>query len=205
VKKLSYITLISFFWACSPGELISPYPCLSGDCESFFEIDPLVSPGVYQDTNGYFHIEYQGYNYFTIKGQLDELHPNYVINGVPLVETIFDSDYWVWIDGITFTVPLYSVLGYFTGGGFVNPIPIGNITYTIEDMAQNFPPLNIVGYSYNLNSEIQDLGTYSNYTYEPQQQIFFDNQMVGDTAKIFIKTIFNNKIEIEKEFKIIFE
>jgi len=29
--------------------------------------------------------------------------------------------------------------------------------------------------------------------------------MVGDTAKIFIKTIFNNKIEIEKEFKIIFE
>ena len=197
--------LISFFWACSPGELISPYPCLSGDCESFFEIDPLVSPDVYQDTNGYFHIEYQGYNYFTIKGQLDELHPNYVINGVPLVETIFDSDYWVWIDGITFTVPLYSVLGYFTGGGFINPIPIGNITYTIEDMAQNFPPLNIVGYSYNLNSEIQDLGTYSNYTYEPQQQIFFDNQMVGDTAKIFIKTIFNNKIEIEKEFKIIFE
>ena len=205
MKKLIYITLISFFWACSPEELISPYPCLSGDCESFFEIDPLVSPGVYQDINGYFHIEYQGYNYFTIRGQLDELHPDYVVNGIPLVETIFDSNYWVWIDGITFTVPLYSVLGYFTGGGFVNPIPIGNITYTIEDMAQNFPPLNIVGYSYDPNSEIQDLGTYSNYTYEPQQQIFFDNQMVGDTAKVFIKTTFNNKIEIEKEFKIIFE
>lgn len=205
MKKLVYITLISFFWACSPEELISPYPCLSGDCESFFEIDPLVSPGVYQDNNGYFHIEHQGYNYFTIKGQLDELHPDYVINGVPLVETLFDSDYWVWIDGITFTVPLYSVLGYFTGGGFVNPIPIGNLTYTIEDMANNHPPLNIAGYSYNPNSDIQNLGTYSKYTYEPQQQIFFDNQMVGDTAKVFIKTAFNNDIEIEKEFKIIFE
>ena len=141
MKKLIYITLISFFWACSPEELISFYPCLSGDCDAYFEIDPLVSPGVYQDGNGYFHIEHQGYNYFTIKGQLDELHPDYVVNGVPLVETLFDSDYWVWIDGITFTVPLYSVLGYFTGGGFINPIPVGNLTYTIEDMAQNHPPL----------------------------------------------------------------
>ena len=205
MKKIIYITLISFFWACSPEELISPYPCLSGNCESFFEIDPLVSPGVYQDTNGYFHIEHQGYNYFTIKGQLDELHPDYVVNGVPLVETLFDSDYWIWIDGITFTVPLYSVLGYFTGGGFVNPIPIGNLTYTIEDMANNHPPLNIAGYSYNPNSDVQSLGTYSKYTYEPQQQIFFDNEMVGDTAKVFIKTTFNDDIKVEKEFKIIFE
>ena len=215
MKKLIYITLISFFWACSPEELISPYPCLSGDCESFFEIDSLVSPGVYQDNNGYFHIEHQGYNYFTIKGQLDELHPDYVINGVPLVETVFDSDYWVWIDGITFTVPLYSVLGYFTGGGFNNPIPIGNITYTIEDMAQNHPPLNIAGYQINPNQCLDCpysetlLGSYSKYTYQPQQQIFFDNQMVGDTVKVFVKTIFNSdigeRVEIEKEFKIILE
>jgi hypothetical protein len=215
MKKLIYITLISFFWACSPEELISPYPCLSGDCESFFEIDSLVSPGVYQDNNGYFHIEHQGYNYFTIKGQLDELHPDYVINGVPLVETVFDSDYWVWINGITFTVPLYSVLGYFTGGGFNNPIPIGNITYTIEDMAQNHPPLNIAGYQINPNQCLDCpysetlLGSYSKYTYQPQQQIFFDNQMVGDTVKVFVKTIFNSdigeRVEIEKEFKIILE
>ena len=128
-----------------------------------------------------------------------------MVNDVPLIETIFDSDYWVWIDSITFTVPLYSVLGYFTGGGYINPIPIGNTTYTIEDMAQNFPPLNIAGYSYNPNSDIQSLGTYSKYNYKPQQQLFFDNQMVGDTAKVLIKTIFPNNIEIENEFKIIFE
>ena len=205
MKKLIYITLISFFWACSPEELISPYPCLSGDCDAYFEIDSLVSPGVYQDGNGYFHIEHQGYNYFTIQGQLDELHPDYVVNGVPLVETVYDSNYWVWINSITFTVPLYSILGYFTGGGYLNPIPVGNLTYTIEDMAQNYPPLNIAGYSYNPNSNFEDLGTYSKYNYTPRQQIFFDNEMVGDTATVFVKAIFNNDIEIEKEFKIIFE
>jgi hypothetical protein len=205
VRKLIYILVISFFWACSPEELVSPYPCLDGDCNVEFAIDPLVSPGVYQDSNDYWHISHQGIQYFTLKGNTSELHPDYIVNGIPLIETIFDSDYWVWIDGITFTVPLYSVLGYFTGNDFTNPIPIGNLTYTIEDMANNFPPLNIAGYSYNTNSDIQSLGTYSKYNYEPQQQIFFDNQMVGDTAKVFIKTIFPNNIEVEKEFKIIFE
>ena len=205
MKKLVYITLISFFWACSPEELISPYPCIEGDCNIEFTIDPLVSLGVYQDINNYWHISHQGIQYFTIKGNTSKLHPDYVVNGVPLIETIFDSDYWVWINGITFTVPLYSVLGYFTDSNFNNPIPIGNLTYTIEDMANNHPPLNIAGYSYNPNSDINSLGTYSKYNYTPQQQIFFDNQMVGDTAKVFIKTIFPNNIEVEKEFKIIFE
>ena len=205
MKKLSYITLISFLWACSPEELINDYPCIEGDCNVEFTIDPLVPPGVYQDINNYWHISHQGIQYFTIKGNTSELHPDYVVNGVPLIETIFDSDYWVWINGITFTVPLYSVLGYFTDSNFNNPIPIGNLTYTIEDMANNHPPLNIAGYSYNPNSDINSLGTYSKYNYTPQQQIFFDNQMVGDTAKVFIKTIFPNNIEVEKEFKIIFE
>lgn len=215
MKYFIYITIVSFFWACSPEEISSPYPCLDGDCGTYFEIDPLVSPGVYQDNNGYWHIEHQGYNYFTIKGQLDELHPDYVVNEVPLIETIFDSDYWVWIDGITFTVPLYSVLSYFTNGDYLNPIPVGNLTYTIEDMANNHPPLNIAGYSINPNQCLDCpysstlVGTYSKYTYEPKQQIFFDNQMVGDTAKVFIRTRFNSDIgesvDIEKEFKIIFE
>ena len=205
MKKLSYITLISFLWACSPEELINNYPCIEGDCNVEFTIDPLVSPGVYQDINNYWHISHQGIQYFTIKGNTSELHPDYIVNGVPLIETVFDSNYWVWINSITFTVPLFSALGYFTNGNFTNPIPIGNLTYTIEDMANNHPPLNIAGYSYNPNSDINSLGTYSKYNYTPQQQIFFDNQMVGDTAKVFIKTIFPNDIEIEKEFKIIFE
>jgi len=211
MRKLIYITLISFLWACSPEEIISPYPCLGGDCETFFEIDPLVSPGVYQDDNGYWHITHNDIQYFTIKGITSELHPDYMINGVPQIETIFDSDYWVWIDGLTFTVPLYSVLGFFTSGDYTNPIPVGNLTYTIQDMAINHPPLNIVGYSINPDVCLDCpyfetlIGTRSRYNTHPKQQIFFDNQMVGDTTKIFVKTIFNGDIEIEKEFKIIFE
>jgi hypothetical protein len=215
MKKLIIFSLVSFFWACSPEEVSKPYPCLDGNCDSYFEIDPLVSPGVYQDGNDYWHIEHQGYNYFTIKGQLDELHPDYVVNGVPLVETVFDSGYWIWIDGITFTVPLYSVLSYFTNGDYLNPIPVGNLTYTIEDMANNHPPLNIAGYSISPNQCLDCpysptlIGTYSKYNYNPKQQIFFDNQMVGDTAKVFIRTRFNSDIgesvDVEKEFKIIFE
>jgi hypothetical protein len=201
--------------SCGKENNTLPYPCIDGNCEAYFKIDELVSPGVYQDSNEYWHIQHQGFNYFTIEGVLDELHPSYVINDVPLVETVFDSDYWVWIDGITFTVPLYSVLGYFTGGDYTNPIPIGNLSYTIEDMAQNHPPLNIVGYQIQPNQCLDCpysetlIGTYSKYNYNPQQQIFFDNQMIGDTAKVFVKSTFNSdvgqRIEIEKEFKIIFE
>ncbi len=186
-----------------------PYPCIDGECDIAFEIDELVSPGVYHDDNGFWHIQHQGYNYFTIKGIVDELASSYIINGTPLISTLFDSDYWVWIDGITFTVPLYSPLGFFTDDDFENPIPVGTSTYTIEDMANNFPPLNIAGYSYNPDSDLTDLGTYSRYTYNPQQQFFFDKQMAGDTAKVFIKTTFNTdvgpSVDLIQELNIIFE
>jgi|TARA_R100000482_G_scaffold70112_4_gene26504 hypothetical protein len=206
LKKILLIIGFGFLLAsCSEEDNLNPYPCLDGECNAYFEIDPLVSPGVYQDENGYWHIEHQGYNYFTIQGQLDILHPDYEINGVPLVETIYDSNYWVWIDGLTFTVPLYSLLGYFTSGDWQNPIPVGTLTYTITDMANNFPPLNIVGYSFNPNSENNTIGTFSKYNYEPRQQIFFDTQMVGDTAKVFVRAVFPQDIEIDKEFNIIFE
>lgn len=215
MKKLIYIILIIFLGSCSSEELTQQYPCIDGDCNSFFEIDPLVSPGVYQDSNGYWHITHQGIQYFTIKGNLDLLNPEYVVNGVPLVETTFDSDYWVWINNITFTVPLYNVLGFFSDNNFTNPIPVGNLTYTIEDMAQIFPPLNIVGYTIQPNQCLDCpysstlVGTYSKFDYNPKQQIFFDNEMVGDTAKVFISTKFNSdigeRIIVNKEFKIIFE
>ena len=210
MNKTIYIFLLFIFFSCSTEEETSIcYPL--EQCSAQFWIDPLVSPGVYEDENGYWHIEHQGYNYFTIKGQLSEAELAEV-NGVPLVETIFDSNYWVWINGITFTVPLYSVLGYFTGGGYNNPIPVGNLTYTIEEMAQTHPPLNIVGYQINPNQCLDCpysptlIGTRSKYNYTPQQQIFFDNQMKGDTAKIMIEARFGEMSDeiIETEFNIIF-
>ena len=210
IKKIIFFVLFGIF-SCSDeiNENIETSPCLDNMCYANFSIDPLVSPGVYEDSNGYWHISHQGYNYFTFQGELSPLKEEYVINGVPLVSTAFDSNYWIWIDGFTFTVPLYSLLGYFTDGDFNNPIPVGNETITIVNMAENFPPLNIAGYSYKPDSEVENLGTYSRYTYEPRQQIFFDKAMIGDTAKVFIKTTFNTDLgptqEIEKQFNIIFE
>ena len=103
------------------------------------------------------------------------MYPDYVINGVPLIETVFDSDYWVWIDGLTFTTPLYNVLGFFSNNNYQSPIPVDNLAYTIKDMASIHPPLNIVGYQINPDQCLDCpgakslLGTYSKYTYEPQK------------------------------------
>ena len=53
------------------------------------------------------------------------------------------------------------------------------------------------------------LGTYSKYNYNPKQQIFMDNEMVGDTLKVMTKTTFNNDVgfseTVENEFNIIID
>lgn len=216
MKKFIYITLISFLWACSPEGLIKPYPCVDGDCESFFQIDPQVSPGVYQDNNGYWHIEYYGPKYFTIMGQLDELDEYYEVNGVPLVEVAYDSDYWIAFDTISFQVPIYSVLSWFSNGDWDNLIPIGNQTYTLTDIARIQPPLNIAGYQIQKNFCWECpyaptlLGTYSKYNYNPRQQFYLNNTMVGDTLKVMTKVMFaseylDERIIQEHEFNIIIE
>ena len=216
MKKFIYITLISFLWACSPEELIKPYPCVDGDCNSFFQIDPQVSPGVYQDENGYWHIEYYGPKYFTIMGQLDELDEYYEVNNVPLVEVAYDSDYWIAFDSISFQVPIYSVLSWFSNGDWNNLIPIGNQTYTLTDIARIQPPLNIAGYQIQKNFCWECpyaptlLGTYSKYNYNPRQQFYLNNTMVGDTLKVMTKVMFaseylDERIIQEHEFNIIVE
>ena len=216
MKKFIYIILISFLWACSPEELIKPYPCVDGDCNSFFQIDPQVSPGVYQDENGYWHIEYYGPKYFTIMGQLDELDEYYEVNSVPLVEVAYDSDYWIAFDSISFQVPIYSVLSWFSNGDWNNLIPIGNQTYTLTDIARIQPPLNIAGYQIQKNFCWECpyaptlLGTYSKYNYNPRQQFYLNNTMVGDTLKVMTKVMFaseylDERIIQEHEFNIIVE
>ena len=213
MNRFLLILGFGFLLASCSKEEIAPYPCLDGDCDALFYIDEQVQPNAYQDANGYWHIEYYGPKYFTIRGELDELNDHYVINGVPLIAVEYDSDYWVWINSITFTIPIYSVLSWFTNGDWSNPIPIGNMTYTLEDMAQNHAPLNIAGYQINKNfcwecpyAETL-LGSYSKYNYNPRQMFYLDDEMVGDTLKIMTKTKFNSdigpRIVKENEFKII--
>tara|TARA_R110002012_G_scaffold192855_1_gene360458 strand:+ start:459 stop:1100 length:642 start_codon:yes stop_codon:yes gene_type:complete len=213
MKKLLIIGFVSLLAACSKED-ITLGVCVDGDCNAQFFIDEQVQPNAYQDENGYWHIEFYGPKYFTIRGELDELSTA-VVNGVPLVMTEYDSDYWVAFDSIHFTVPTYSVLSWFTGGGYNNPVPVGNLEYTLTDLAQIQPPLNIAGYQLSKHfcwecpyAETL-LGTKSRYTYEPRQQFYLDNEMVGDTLQVFVKSTFNidlgDRQVVEDSFKIIVE
>ena len=70
---------ISFLLAsCSKEEINPSSTCIDGDCNGRFYIDELVQPNAYQDDNGYWHIEYYGPRYFTIRGELDRLSEDYV-------------------------------------------------------------------------------------------------------------------------------
>ena len=123
MKRFLFTLGIGFLLAACSKEEIAPYPCLDGDCIAQFYIDEQVQPNAYEDANGYWHIEFYGPKYFTIRGELSELADHYVINGVPLIETQYDSDYWVAFDTIQFTVPTYSVLSWFSNGNWNNLIP----------------------------------------------------------------------------------
>ena len=112
-KLLLSLSIISLF-SCTK-ETIHQDVCINGNCDAT-HIVVYKNQEIFPNGNGHYEIEWDGLNYFQIKGALTPMNDQYVINGVPLVETIYDSNYWILINGITFTVPLYSVLGYFTSG-----------------------------------------------------------------------------------------
>jgi len=209
-KTLIFLATITTLISCKK-EPLNPDPC-PGGCSSNFEI---TSPSSTLQSDGYWHVPYLGANYFTVKGNLSQLDPKYVINKVPLIETNFDSDYWVIFDSIQYTTPMYSYLGWFTNNQFNTPISIGGHTYTLKTLAEIQPPLNIAGYQLNKHMcwdcpyTPTLFGTYSKYTYNPHQNFFFDNEMIGDTANIYVKVTFNSDMgpsEIKNiVLKVIFE
>lgn len=206
--------LAVFLLGCEK-EPIAPYPCLDGTCNTNFYIDTFSSPGAKLDTDGYWKVKHRGLNYFTIRGEIAELNPQYVVNGVPLVETKYDSDYWIVFDTLQFKIPTYSYMSWFTNDKLNKPLPVGNKTYTIKELNKVTDLYNLAGYQITKNMCLDCpytptlLGTYSKYNYHPTQNIFFDKSMIGDTASIFIQVVFNSdagKREIrEKEMKIIFK
>jgi hypothetical protein len=212
MKRILCLVVILLLISCKKKE-IKPHPCLDGKCETSFWIEGPSQGKI--DANGYTHIKWIGANYFSIKGKLAELSPEYVVNGVPLIETTFDSDYWVVFDTIKYSTPMYSVLGWYSDKQFNNPIPIGSYTYTLKDVAQIQPPLNIAGYQisphtcFNCSYSSSLFGTYSKYNYAPKQNMFLSKYMKNDTANVYIRVVYNSdmgsRVTKETSLKIVFD
>ncbi len=204
VKILLVIALglfLSMLFNSCKKETIYPSLC-DGNCDAYYTL-VYENQEIFPNSNGYYEIDWNGLNYFQVKGQLTELNNQYVINGVPLTQVNFDSDYWVVIDSIRFQTPMYSYLGWFNDNSLNTPIPFGNYSYTLKDLIRTHPPLNIAGYQIPKNFCTECpyaptvVGTHSKYNYTPTQNFFLDNEMVGDTINIFIETVFNTEGGIE--------
>ena len=210
MKKLFILFTILSAFSCTK-ETIYPSPCL-GDCETNYTVI-YKNSSISQNPNGYYEIDWDGLNYFQIEGKLTTLNSQYVINGVPLIEVGFDSDYWVVFDNLKFQTPMYSYLGWFNDQTLNTPIAIGMHSYTLNDLIDLHPPTNIAGYQIpryfctECPYAPTIVGSHSKYTYKPKQNFLLDNEMVGDTINVFIESKFNfdlgNKEIIENHLKII--
>ena len=206
------LSIVLVLFSCKK-ERIYPQPC-NGDCDASFEVIYKNLP-ISISSDGYYRVRWDGLNYFQVKGELSEVNEQYVINGVPLVETRYDSDYWILIDTLRFQTPQYSYLGWFNDRNYNNPISIGSYTGSMVDISQLHSPLNIAGYSvpkyfcFDCPYAPTLIGTHSKYTYKPKQNILLDDEMVGDTLTIFTQTLFNSDVgereTVNKNFKIIVE
>ena len=194
MKKI-LIALSIFFISCEKEE-IKPFPCLDGNCGYIFTVDTFSSPGAKLYPDGYWRVKHNGINYFTIRGLISQLHPAYVVNKVPMVETKYDSDYWIVFDTIQFSTPMYGYMGWFNDKTLNNPIPIGNHVFTINFLKSITSIFNLAGYTVSRNmcldcpySEAM-LGSYSKYNYTPTQNISGSQIFLHKNELHFM--IFNN-------------
>ena len=206
LKNLLLVFLLGIiFISCSPDELGNSSPCIDGNCNSEFVIDTIQNPGSYKDNQGVWHVKWSGLNYFRIKGQTDQLRSEYVVNGVPLIEVGCDSNFFYTPTGITWTFPLYSYLGVFSNNNLTNPIPTSYGTFTLPQIVDDTSVSNLAGYQinryFNFNHPAAEtmLQTYSKYTYTPVQQMPFHQGMIGKTADVYIRVLFNSDFGGEME------
>lgn len=189
LTKLLFIPLLLSLFSCTKDETPQPSPCV--ECDLQVWVDTMVSPGAWRDANDYWHVPYNGYNYFTIEARMDDIDDRYKINGVPLVAVDWDSDYWVMFDSIGFKFKLFSPFGYVTGDG--TRIPVGDTVITLRVNSQ---PTNIIGYVHSPNRTGGVETRYSTYTRKP---IMFTKELIGDTAIIYTKAVWNTDIGPRKE------
>ena len=98
------LLLILFVLSSCTKEEFNPTPCM-GDCETAYKVI-YKNQLIYTNNNGYYEIEWDSLHYFQISGYLTPLNDEYVLNGTPLVEARFDSDYWIVLDTLTFQTPM---------------------------------------------------------------------------------------------------
>ena len=216
MKQFKFLFLLAvslFVFSCTPDE-IQQNVCLNGDCGAEFWIDTLGHPGTYKDVSNVWHIKHAGLDYFTVKGKINELDPHYVINGVPLVETGFDSNFFYTLGNVIWTYPTYSFLGLWSSSQMDTPIPYGTASYTFPQLVEQTTILNLAGYEIQHNPHVNVnhpayrgyFATYSKYTYTPQQSMVFFDDFEGMTATIYLEvTLGENKETITQEIKISFE
>jgi len=213
IKFLFLLVISLLVFSCTPDEVV-PNVCLNGDCGAEFWIDTQGHPGTYQDAQGVWHIKHANLDYFTVKGRINQLDPHYVINGVPLISTGFDSNLFYTLGNVIWTYPVYSYLGLWSSSQMNTPIPVGTQTYTFPQLVQQSTILNLAGYEIqrNPNANVNHpayktyFATYSSYTYTPQQSMVFFDDLEGKTAIIYIEvTLGENKETIRKELKISLE
>jgi len=202
-KVLFLLGLVFIFSSCTLEPLEEPV-CQDGSCDAAFVVDTQVNPGSYQDSNGVWHVKYSGHNYFTLKGIADKLNSENIVNGVPLIETGYDSDLFFTPSNIQFTYPVYSFLGLYSNSTYTTPIPVGYQTLTLPQILNNSSVTNIVGYEINSHTTFNApysptlLATYAKYNYSPRKAMIFLPSFVGKEANIYIRVIWG---EVHSETK----
>lgn len=212
-KFLFALVISLFIFSCTPDE-VQQDVCLNGDCGAEFWVETAGHPGTYKGADNVWHIKHANLDYFTIKGHINELDPHYVINGIPLVSTGFDSNFFYTLGNVIWTYPVYSYLGLWSSSQMNTPIPYGTATYTFPQLVQQTTIENLAGYEIQHNPNVNVnhpayktyFATYSKYTYNPQQNMVFFDDFEGMTATIYIEvTLGENKKTITKEIKVSFE
>lgn len=199
IRTMFILALLALL-GCSKANDPVPAPCT--DCTLTVTVDTIVSPGSWKDANDYWHVKLNGIKYFTMESRMSEVHERYTVNNVPLVAIDWDSDYWVMFDSLGFKFQLFSPFGYVTGAG--TRIPVGDTVITLKVNSQ---PTNIIGYVHSPN---RTGGVETRYSSYARKQIIFTKEMVGDTAIVFTRGIWNTdyigpKVERVSQHCIIFE
>lgn len=209
MKKVMFLLSFIFVFSSCTIESVPASACLDGSCDGIFWVDLNVNPGSYQDSEGAWHIKYSGRNYFTLKGITDELTSDYIINGVPLMETSYDSNFFFTPTNIQWTYPVYSFLGLFSNNTLTKAIPSRYITQTIPQYLSSVGDItNMVGYEMTSHTTFNKpysstlLQVYSKYNSHPQRSMIFLKSFVGKTADVYVRVMFGERLDQVKEYKI---